>query len=334
MALEGGCAPSGSFNPAPDVSSCAKSTADGFEVHFQESQATVLASAIALRSDSKVRLVSFPEQDLLVGSKSSVKYIDRTRLCSPANAAHNYPSGYCVDPMQVAVNWSVTLVYNNQIFTKGSSIYVQVVGQLRGVSEEDIRAAYNTALGAWAYALQGARSSLEPELQKYVDESTARSANFILVTPPQVLRMRCIDNALAVVKWYAERQDVFPLDRSDYVAMAQVEGRTVLLNANDNVFGVVQGNQDLRETEVSLVAVFVHELGHSFGMPDRPHSAEPSVMDPYYVFTHIVKGYLAPTPFDSQVFAGLLKQSIAGAAPGVLNATECAGLRRADTKRQ
>jgi hypothetical protein len=225
------------------------------------------------------------------------------------------------------VNWSVNPVFNNQIFTKGASIYIEAIGEISGLSEEDIRFAYQSALSLWAIALQQARASLEPELRQYIEQSTARGGNFALFTPPQVIRMKCADNALAVVKWYAERRDDFTPERKNFVAMAQVQGRTVLLNANDNVFMVSRNDEALPPTVVSLISVFVHELGHSFGMKDRAHSNEASVMDTVYVIDNLNKT-LSPTPLDASMFAILLKASIEGAAPGVLNAEGCAGLRR------
>jgi hypothetical protein len=315
-------------NPA-GLERCSVQRVPGFRIEFQDSNtAPFFASKVSLKANGKAQFVSLKDQSAISGSREKLKSIAPVEVCPTSLAAEQTaPSSFCFEPAQFAVNWSPDPVFNNQVFTKGASIYVEVVGRLEELSEEDIRFAYQSAISLWAIALQKARASLAPELQKYIDNSTARGGKVTLFTTPQVIRVRCPDNALAVVKWYAERGDVFTLERRDYVAMSQVEGRTVLLNANDNVFGVARDNKVMTGTIVSLISVFVHELGHSFGMPDRPHSAEISVMDPDYVIDNLNKT-VSPTQFDTQAFAALLKASITGAAPGVFNAQGCAGLRR------
>ena len=79
--------------------------------------------------------------------------------------------------------------------------------------------------------------------------------------------------------------------------------------------------------QVNLITVFVHELGHSFGLPDRPHSPQPSVMDVEYVADNLDK-LIKPTEVDLRAFAAVLKATIAGSKPGVFNISKCAGLQR------
>jgi hypothetical protein len=300
----------------------------GFRIRFQDSSAPFLASKVGLKANGNVQFVSLKDQSLVSGLRKGIKSIQPVEVCpSSLSSGQTAPSSFCSEPAQFAVNWSVAPVFNNQIFTKGASVYVEVIGKLDGLSEEDVRFAYQSALSLWAIALHDARASLEPELQEYIEKSTARGGKFALFMPPQVIRVQCADNALAVVKWFAERRGVFTPQKKDYVAMAQVQGRTVLLNANDNVFMVARDNATLSGSVVSLISVFVHELGHSFGMLDRAHSSEASVMDPDYVIDNLNKT-LSPTPVDTRAFANLLKASIGGAAPGVFNAEGCAGLRR------
>jgi len=314
-------------NPA-GLERCSAKRLPGFRIQFQDGSPPFLASKVRLKANGRVQFVSLKDQSGISGSRGNVKSLEPVEVCSTSlSGEQNPPTSFCFEPPQFAVNWSPDSIFNNQVFTKGASIYVEVIGKLEDLSEEDIRFAYQSAISLWAIALHNARASLTPELQKYIENSTARGGTVTLFTPPQVIRVQCADNALAVVKWYAERGEIFPLDRKSYVAMAQVEGRTVLLNANDNVFGVARGGAALPSTVVSLISVFVHELGHSFGMPDRPHSAEVSVMDPDYVIDNL-SSTLSPTPFDTGAFATLLKASITGAAPGVFNSAGCAGLQR------
>jgi hypothetical protein len=322
------CAPYPVIPDPAGLEKCSEQRVHGFRIRFTNSSAPFVASKVGLDASGKVRFVSLKDGSLVSGPRKDVKSVQPVEVCPSAlSGEQTPPTSFCSEAAQFAVNWSLDPVFNNQIFTKGTSIYLETIGNLNGLSPEDIRFAYQSALSLWAIALQGARASLEAELQKYIDQSTARGGNFALFTPPQVVRVNCADNALAVVKWYGERGDIFTVQRRDYVAMAQVEGRTVLLNANDNVFMVSRNDASLPQAAVNLISVFVHELGHSFGMPDRAHSSEASVMDPDYVIDNLNKT-LSPTPVDVRAFANLLKASIEGSAPGVFNTEGCAGLRR------
>jgi hypothetical protein len=310
---------------------CSQKRLSGFKVQFNRSSVSLLAFKAILKTNGKIQFVSMADESLMTGFRDDVKSIQPVEVCpSAVPKKPKQPASFCVEPKQYAVNWSPVAVFNNQVFTKGASIYVDVIGKLNDISQEDIRFAYQSALSLWAIALQQARSSLSPEMQKYIEQSTARGGNIALFTPPQVIRMACADSALSIVKWYAERKDIFPREKSDYIAMAQVRGRTVLLNANDNIFAMMRNSSPAPHERVSLVTVFVHELGHSFGLPDRPHSTEISVMDPDYVTAHLDKT-LSPTTLDTTAFVTVLKDSIEGAEPGVFRAEDCAGLRRRGT---
>jgi len=232
----------------------------------------------------------------------------------------------CSESKKWAVNWSPLPIFNNQIFTRGSSIYIESVGSPVALPLEDVRFAYQTALSLWAIALQDRKKDLGTEVMKYIDQSTASGGSVNLFTPPQVIRVDCPENALAIVKWYSSRGAVFPEYESDYVAKAQVQGRTILLNANDNRF---HADKDYWKTlgpeNINLVTVFVHEIGHSFGLPDR-FDSEPSVMNPEYVIDRLNQ-LVSPQEADTFAFAQVLKASIQGSAPGAFNAENCAGLR-------
>jgi len=328
LRFDGQCVPHSVLPDPAGLEKCTQKRINGFKVRFNQSSAPFFALKANLKANGKVHFVSMTDESLSTGSRNEVKSIQPVDVCPSSLPKDQKPhSSFCSESKQFAVSWSPAPIFNNQVFTRGASIYIDVIGRLRGLSEEDVRFAYQSALSLWAIALQEAKSSLAPELQKYVDQSTARGGNFALFTPPQVIRMACLDNALSIVKWYAQRKDIFPIQKKDYVAMAQVQGRTVLLNANDNVFGVARNDSALSPTVVSLITVFVHELGHSFGLPDRPHSVEPSVMDPDYVIDNLNKT-LSPMAADTKAFADVLKASIEGAAAGIFNAENCAGLRR------
>jgi len=328
LRFDGQCAPHPVLPDPAGLERCDQKRINGFKVKLKNSATPLLAVKAHLKADGQLQFISMADESLVSGARDEVQSLQPVEICpSSLRKTQKLPVSFCADAKQFAVNWSPAAVFNNQVFTTGASIYIDVIGSLRGIAKEDVRFAYQSALSLWAISLQKAKSSLAPELQQYIDNSTARGGNFALFTPPQVIRMNCAANALSIVKWYAERTNIFPVEKKDYVAMAQVQGRTVLLNANDNVFEVARTDSPLPPKAVSLITVFVHELGHSFGLPDRPHSDEPSVMDPDYVIDNLNKT-LPPTEADTRAFAAVLKASIQGAEPGVFSTEECAGLRR------
>jgi hypothetical protein len=319
------------INPA-GLQRCEQKRIGGFRVRFRNLSQPFFAVKATLQATGKIFLLSMTDESGLSGPRDDVESVQPIDVCPKSLPAKQvWPKSFCHEPKKIAVNWSPGPVFNNHIFTKGGAIYIDVIGELGGLSPEDILFAYQTALSLWTYALQDRRSSLPLELQKYIDQSTSRSASVSLFTPPQVVRVDCMDNALSVVKWYSQRANVFPLEASDYVAMAQVQGRTVLLNANDNAFVVSREYwKPLAADKVSLLTVFIHELGHSFGLPDKPHSSGASVMDPDYVVRNL-NATVSPTAEDAAALVGVLKESIEGSAPGIFNAKGCLGLRRKRT---
>lgn len=84
---------------------------------------------------------------------------------------------------------------------------------------------------------------------------------------------------------------------------------------------------DVPQGRVNLITVFVHELGHSFGLRDRPHSDRPSVMDVEYVVDNLEKT-LSPSEVDLQSFVQVLKDAIQGSKPGEFKVEGCEGLIR------
>lgn len=311
-------------NPA-GLEKCDQKRVPGFKVQFKNAANPFFALKMALKANGKVYLISMVDETGVSGSREEVESIQPLEVCTKSlPKKQSWPKSYCYETRKFAVNWSAVPVFNNQIFTRGSSIFIDGIGNSGGLSGEDVRFAYQTALSLWAIALQNRKSQLGPDVQKYVDQSTSSSSKFKLFTPPQVILVDCADNALSIVRWYAEK--------SSYVAKAQVQGRTVLLNTTDNAFSVQHDAVNpVPAKEINLVTVFVHELGHSFGLPDGRHSPDASVMDPVYVIDNLNKT-LSPTDRDTLALVRVLEASIRGASPGVLTAEGCAGLRR-DTEK-
>ena len=315
-------------NPA-GLERCGQKRVRAFKVLFRGSGPAFFAFKVALKENGKVYLVSLADETGISGALKEIESIQPMEVCRESIGENSVrPQSFCFESRKFAVNWSPEPVFSNRVFTRGSSIYIEGIGDIKGVTAEEIRFAYQTALSLWAIALQEKKSQLSAEVQKFIQQSTSSGGQFRLFTPPQVILVDCPDNALAVVRWYAERRDAFPSSQRSYIAKAQVQGRTVLLNANDNVFAVGRNSgETVSPGQTNLMTVFLHELGHSFGLPDNRHTEEPSVMDPAYVVDNIGKT-LSPSAQDTFALARVLESSIKGAAPGVLTAERCAGLRR------
>jgi hypothetical protein len=171
----------------------------------------------------------------------------------------------------------------------------------------------------WMAALDHIKSTLSPDLQAYLTKIKGCSpGGYCLLTPPQVVEVRCPSSALFIVRWVTTASEVAFLDTD--VAKARMQGRTVLINADTHVFRSDLAMQQIKEVStINLITVMAHELGHSFGLI---HSKQvPSIMAPSL-------SLLArqPTDDDAAAFAGLLEQSIQGGPAGEFNASDCAGL--------
>ena len=199
------------------------------------------------------------------------------------------------------------------------SVYVERENDAAAATPPDIRLAFGTALTMWMAALDHIKSTLSPDLQAYLTKIKGCSpGGYCLLTPPQVVEVRCPSSALFIVRWVTTASEVGFLDTD--VAKARMQGRTVLINADTHAFRSDIAMQHIKEVStINLITVMVHELGHSFGLV---HSKQvPSIMAP-------TLSLLArqPTDDDAATFAGLLEQSIQGGPAGEFNASDCAGL--------
>jgi len=127
-----------------------------------------------------------------------------------------------------------------------------------------------------------------------------------------------------VVVRVGEQAARFQLAGGRAIALSQTEGRMLFLNTEQYRFkNGLHG--PVSPGDIELVSVMTHELGHSFGLRDVGAVGAQSVMSAEFLnpFTNVVE----PTDQDAEAFVAVLKQSIAGAAPGVFNSEMCSGLR-------
>jgi Matrixin len=319
--FDSGCNAHNYTVPAVATSPCSAEEITAYRVNFKDDVTPVYANKLLFKADDPIHILLAGGEGSLHGPLDQVTSITYGRFCpllfNRINAIQ-LPRGYCFEPPRLAVNWSPDPVYNNGIFTKGFSFYLEQVGPGNSqLTAEDIRLAFGTAVTLWASPLLAKKDSLDPQLRDFVDKSVARSKNIVMFVPPQVVNVSCPANASMIVKLYTARGDEFSSD--SYVAKAQVRGRTILLNGVDYQFLSKLGMKEVAEqNRINLIAVFAHELGHAFGLTHS--NAGPSIMSDR-------KPTLVPTDSDIQRFIAILRQSIIGARPGFFNPIECAGLR-------
>jgi hypothetical protein len=286
----------------------------------------VYLSKIGMLPGRELRGTPYGKRGVVVIDKSKVESIQPAVICpSTISELALPPRGMCFEPEQWAVNWSSDPVFNNQIFTKGFAINIIFDDPVDEEVAQELTQSFGTALNLWASTLQEHKGELAPELRAYVERSTASSSKYVLYTPPQVVRVSCKEDALLIVHWVTKSRGIFPRG-GRYVARAQLQGRTILLNARENNFGYRPDFVNpLADGKVNLISVFVHELGHCLGLLDD--TTDPSsVMNPDHV-GRMISRTIPPSGADFQRFAESLRQAIQGTAPGFFNVKDCAGLR-------
>jgi hypothetical protein len=306
-----------------------------YKIFFKEQDAEVYATNVVLGDDKIIRLLLPKELGSAQGPVSKIKSIIPTSVCPKSIPDEfTWPKEFCYEPKRVAVNFSLKPVYNNKIFTRGFTFYLDVIGNApTDISTEDVSRAFGAALTLWASKLLALRPKLDPQLASYVDASLARSSKAILFVPPQVVQVDCPENALMIVKLYKVRdRKLFP-QNSGYVAKAQLEGRTILLNGLDFQFrSDLDTRMFLKDNKINLTTIFAHEIGHSFGLSDINGNNEAvSIMNADNIIDNLAGG---PTDNDGLAFVEVLRKTITGSRPGEFNPSECAGLRlyRKETK--
>jgi hypothetical protein len=303
-----------------------------YKIFFTGEDSEIYASDVSLGSDGILRLQLAGGLGSMQGRPDRIKSIVPSQVC-PNSVPENVglPAGFCREPPHMAVNFSRKPVYNNQVFTRGFTFYLDVVGGTDEISADDVSQSFGAALTLWASTLLALRPKLDSELASFVDSAISRSAKYTLFTPPQVIRVDCPENAMMIVKLYKVRDArLFPKN-AGYVAKAQPEGRTILLNGVDFKFRSDLDTRTLiKDNRFNLTTIFAHELGHAFGLADMDNAQVKTVMSAANIFDGEAG---APTESDGMSFVNVLKKAVTGSRPGVFEPRECAGLRLPQRKR-
>jgi len=326
------CQPHRFTLPTSPLQFCAKPKQKMNKIVFRGQGAEVYATEVLLSNRNLVRLILANNAGSLQGPLSRIRAIVPASVCPDSIPdKFTWPRDYCHEPFKLAVNFSLKPVFNNKIFTRGFTFYLDVIGAGPKESSEDFARAFGAALTLWASKLLDLRPKLPPNLASFVDSALARSKSFTLFTPPQVVQVDCPENAVMIVKLYKQRvANLFPARRG-YVAKSQLEGRTILLNGLDFKFRAdLDTSLFMKNDHLNLTTVFAHELGHCFGLDDVDlGSGMHSVMSPDDVEHNRAGG---PTDYDGLEFVRILQRVISGARPGEFNPTECRGLRLISAK--
>ena len=321
------CQPHRFTLPTSPLQLCAQPKQNVTKIFFRGQSQEVYATDVSLTDGKLIRLILPNNAGSLQGPRNKIRAMVPASVCPDSiPKSFTWPKEYCHEPFKLAVNFNLKPVYNNKIFTRGFTFYLDVVGPASQVVPEDFARAFGAALTLWASKLLALRPKLPSELASFVDSALARSKSYTLFTPPQVVQVDCPENAVMIVKLYkVRRPDLFPL-RSGYIAKAQLEGRTILLNGVDFQFrSDLDTRLFLKNGQLNLTTVFAHELGHCFGLSDVDLGSDTfSVMNSNDITTDKAGG---PTDYDGLEFVRILERAISGSRPGEFNPTECAGLR-------
>ncbi len=313
--------------PTSPFQLCDQEKIKGYNVIFTDGSSR-FADDVRLKN-GRVLLIFYGQSVTLQGPAKVVKSITAAQVCpSSITDEINAPTGYCKEPFGIQrTDFSVKPIFNNQIFTNGLTVFFEEVGS----GKSDLRAslvseALGNALMMWMSALQDIRPTLVPPLSGYVDSLLHKAGNHTVLIPPQVLQVHCKDNAVMIVRFYKVRDEQLFPEKARYVAKAQLEGRTILLNGVDFGYRNDLNTSDLvKEAKINLVILFAHELGHSFGLPDADkESHKLSIMNVESVVRNLVG---RPQKIDGLDFAAILKKTVRGSGPGVFNPSECTGFK-------
>lgn len=331
------CVPSNWRAKPASPTTCTSRSIAVLAVRFQGRDETLLVEHLVLDRQF-FHLRRFGVFEDVHGDRRSISSVERVEWCTNAPAPTSrpeLPAGSCSEPRQIAVAFDYGTPLNNKILTNGFSFHIRLSGTPPANWDEeraaaDVLASFGRSLTIWTAALQDNDALLTPSVRAFVQARQSKSSGgFVLLTPPQVIRLRCPHTAKFVVEFNFGGDGVFPASSLFLtLAKARVEGRTIALNMRDvtcfKTFDALNlGQLSLRQDNcVNLLPVLMHELGHAFGLDHVPVGSGSALMNPVLSGSATV-----PTQIDVKALVSALDRSISGARPGELEYRQAEGLQ-------
>ena len=306
---------------------CTETPLQLYEVALKGPNQSFLASEIVVANG---RMHVRTPSGLMAMHGSDRRFVSATRGLFCRNALPPDPQlrSFCSENVPWAVNFGSDPVFDNRILTRGISFSLEddrgqpiPVGDPRSTI---VRDAFGNAISQWMGALQdlgprlpeGARHSLSGMI-------STSPGGYSLMTPPQVVRVGCPDTAMFVVRYLTKNAGPLTIAGHVKAARAEVAGRTIYINgvtipcwkASLKAELLVPSETPGSPACMNLTPIFVHELGHAFGLPGHRDTAPFSIMD-----RTISPDLIWPTANDAMALATVLLQPVQGAAAGRLDA--------------
>jgi hypothetical protein len=298
---------------------CSTNPTRRFLIHHTGRDRPVAADGVRLGSDGIVHYRDEARGLDGHGPRSALRGITYGLVCPDDIAGTDVVPGFCVEAVARAVNFSFDTPLENRVLTRGFAYYLEFgepgVGQRTVTPQlrELVRQGFGTAITHWISELWRRKENYPDAMQVVLESFVSRSqSGFVLVTPPQVISRECPHAANFVVRIYTAEVGPFAPGIRPFAAFAQRPGRTIALNFARYPCWEHSYAPRVRNAEtgcVNIVPIFVHELGHAFGLGHTDEAD--SVMQE-------IVGVAIPSARDLDRLAAELQRAVAGGAPGLL----------------
>lgn len=299
-----------------------------YEVQLKSPNERILVSD-AILANGRLHLRSVDGLTAYHGPDGRFVGLTRGQYCREGIAETPPIPDFCTEAVPWAANYGPEPVFDNRILTRGVSFYLEDEHG-RPIAPDDprsieIRNGFGNAVMQWIGALRDLGPDLPPAARPAIGGMESRSTNgYVLLIPPQVVRVGCPDTASFVVRYLTSDAGPLTVDGQIKAARAQVEGRTVWINGATYPCWRAALTGELffpQENEggprcVNLTPILLHELGHAFGLTGhKDDPAHPSIMN-----STIDPGLTGPKREDALALAHVLLTTITGAPAGRLDA--------------